>query len=272
MLQLRHRLSQQMVTLEAENVELQDSKRSLEATNKTQNQRIQQLELECQKLQDSAIFIQQEKETAILQAREAVQSKQGEIMLARKAAEDAARDKEVVASNSRRLNGIAEKLQTERSQLQRRVVSLEASIKAMDMELQTRAAAEGKSVNNCKDLEQKLATLQMQHTRLADLAGLHHLEMAQLTQTREELQTFRQRCGELEEELKESRQNGAWLRQRIAAMDATCSQLRAQAQHWRHAEQAAAAKGPRRGRDLPKCFGGCSCEGWRRLSSERRMD
>ena len=235
-----------MVTLEAENVELQDLKRSLEGTKKSQSERIQQLELECRKLRDSTVFIQQEKEAAILQAREALQSKQAELMLARKAAEDAQRQIETFASDNKRLNGIAEKLQAERSQLQRKAAGYEASVKAFDAELRQRASAEGKSLNACKDLEQRLKGLQLQNTRLADLAGVHHLEMAQLTSTREELRSWRQRSLDLEAELQEARKSGAWLRQRLAALDASCGQLRAQAEHWRHAEHAAAAKGPRR--------------------------
>ena len=76
-------------------------------------------------------------------------------------------------------------------------------------------------------------------------AGLHHLEMAQLTQTREELRSWRQRSEELAAELEQVRQNGAWLRDRLAASDAACNQLKAEAEHWRHAEKAAAANGPR---------------------------
>ena len=161
-----------MVSLEAENVELQDLNRSLDKANKDKQERIQQLELECHKLRDSAIFVQQEKETAILQAREALQAKQGELMLARKAAEDAERQIETFASDNRRLNGIAEKLQSERSQLQRQILGHEASMKAFHAELQQRAAAEGKSLNTCKDLEQRLQGLRVQNTRLADLAGV----------------------------------------------------------------------------------------------------
>ena len=48
-------------------------------------------------------------------------------MLARKSEEDLKRQAEALASDNLRLNGIAEKLQTERSQLQRTVLGLEAS-------------------------------------------------------------------------------------------------------------------------------------------------
>jgi len=75
--------------------------------------------------------------------------------------------------------------------------------------------------------------------------GLHHLEMAQLTQTREELRSWRQRSEDLAAELEQVRQNGAWLRDRLAASDAACSQLKAEAARWRYAEKAAAANGPR---------------------------
>ncbi|CAE7558738.1 unnamed protein product [Symbiodinium sp. CCMP2592] len=245
LLERSHKLSQQVVVLEAENVELQDSNRSLEKSNKEGQQRIQQLELECQKLRDSTVFIHQEKEGTVLQAREAVQSKQAELMIAHKKASDAEKRLETVASENRRLNSIAEKLQAERSQLQHQILGFEASTKALHVELQQRAAAEGKSLNSCKDFSQRLEAMRLQNSHLADLAGLHHLEMAQLTKTREELRSWRQRSEDLAAELEQVRQNGAWLRDRLAASDAACSQLKAEAERWRHAEKAAAANGPR---------------------------
>ncbi|CAE7903523.1 unnamed protein product [Symbiodinium sp. KB8] len=244
-LERSHKLSQQVVVLEAENVELQDINRSLEKANKEGQHRIQQLELECQKLRDSTVFIHQEKEGTVLQAREAVQSKQAELMIAQKKVSDAEKRLETFASENRRLNSIAEKLQAERSQLQHQILGFEASTKALHVELQQRAAAEGKSVNTCKDFSQRLEAMRLQNTQLADLAGLHHLEMAQLTQTREELRSWRQRSEDLAAELEQVRQNGAWLRDRLSASDAANGQLKAEAERWRHAEKAAAANGPR---------------------------
>ena len=69
--------------------------------------------------------------------------------------------------------------------------------------------------------------------------------MAQLTQTREELRSWRQRSEDLAAELEQVRQNGAWLRDRLSASDAANGQLKAEAERWRHAEKAAAANGPR---------------------------
>ena len=94
------------------------------------------------------------------------------MMIAHKKACDAEKRLETFASENRRLNSIAEKLQAERSQLQHQILGFEASTKALHVELQQRAAAEGKSVNTCKDFSQRLEAMRLQNSHLADLAGL----------------------------------------------------------------------------------------------------
>ena len=49
---------------------------------------MQELQLQCEKLRDTSIYTHQDKEATILQAREAIQSKHAEVMLARKSTED----------------------------------------------------------------------------------------------------------------------------------------------------------------------------------------
>ena len=61
-----------------------------------------------------------------------------------------------LATDNMRLNGIAEKLQQERSELQRTVHAQEASIKSFQTELNQRAVAEGNSLKMRNALEQRL--------------------------------------------------------------------------------------------------------------------
>jgi len=107
------KLSQQVLTLEADNVELQDAKKVLDADNQLLKAKVQELQLQCEKLRDTSIYTHQDKEAAILQAREVLQSKQAEVMLARKSTEDVKQHAEALATDNMRLNGIAEKLQQE---------------------------------------------------------------------------------------------------------------------------------------------------------------
>ena len=150
------KLSQQVLTLEADNVELQDAKKVLDADNQLLKAKVQELQLQCEKLRDTSIYTHQDKEAAILQAREVLQSKQAEVMLARKSTEDVKQHAEALATDNMRLNGIAEKLQQERSELQRAVHAQEASIKSFQTELNQRAVAEGNSLKMRNALEQRL--------------------------------------------------------------------------------------------------------------------
>lgn len=150
------KLSQQVLTLEADNVELQDAKKVLDADNQLLKAKVQELQLQCEKLRDTSIYTHQDKEAAILQAREVLQSKQAEVMLARKSTEDVKQHAEALATDNMRLNGIAEKLQQERSELQRTVHAQEASIKSFQTELNQRAVAEGNSLKMRNALEQRL--------------------------------------------------------------------------------------------------------------------
>lgn len=154
------KLSQQVLTLEADNVELQDAKKVLDADNQLLKGKVQELQLQCEKLRDTSIYTHQDKEAAILQAREAIQSKQAEIMLARKSTEDVRNHAEALATDNMRLNGICEKLQQERSELQRKVHALEASIKSFQAELNQRAVSEGNSLKVRNALEHRLEDMQ----------------------------------------------------------------------------------------------------------------
>eukprot|EP00438_Fugacium_kawagutii_P010218 Skav234250 [mRNA] locus=scaffold1464:601304:608912:- [translate_table: standard] len=202
------KLSQQVLTLEADNVELQDAKKVLDADNQLLKAKVQELQLQCEKLRDTSIYTHQDKEAAILQAREAIQSKQAEIMLARKSTEDVRTHAEALATDNMRLNGICEKLQQERSELQRKVHALEASIKSFQAELNQRAVSEGNSLKMRNALEQRLEDMQpgfvnvavchfasLQQKRLSDMANFYRSDVVQLQQLREDLLKERQRCG-----------------------------------------------------------------------------
>eukprot|EP00913_Durusdinium_trenchii_P031459 g29454.t1 len=97
------KLNQQVLSLEADNVELQDGKKLLEAENQALKGKIAELQLQCEKLRDTSIHTHQDKEAAILQAREALQSKQAEVMLARKAEEDVKQQVEAISEENLRL-------------------------------------------------------------------------------------------------------------------------------------------------------------------------
>ena len=68
---------------------------------------------------------------------------------------------EALATDNMRLNGIAEKLQHERSELQRKVHGLEASVKSFQAELNQRALSEGNSLKVRNALEQRLEDMQL---------------------------------------------------------------------------------------------------------------
>ena len=150
------KLSQQVLSLEADNVELHDAKKVLDAENQLLKGKVQELQLQCEKLRDTSIYTHQDKEAAILQAREAIQSKQAEVMLARKSTEDVRNQVEALATDNMRLNGIAEKLQQERSELQRQVHGLEASIQSFQAELNQLVISEGNALKVRNALEQRL--------------------------------------------------------------------------------------------------------------------
>ncbi|CAJ1412728.1 unnamed protein product, partial [Effrenium voratum] len=239
------RLSQQVLSLEADNVELQDAKRALLAENAALQAKVRELQDKCDKVQATAIFTHQDKEAAILQAREALQSRQAEVMLARKSEEDLKRQAEALASDNLRLNGIAEKLQTERSQLQRTVLGLEASIEAFQEELRLRAEREGQSMGERGALERRLEGACLQNARLARLGELHHADLAELQRSSAELLQQRQRTAQATEELQASRRDVAWLRAKLAELDGSAGHWRSEAERWRHASGAAAAQAPR---------------------------
>lgn len=239
------KLSQQVLTLEADNVELQDAKKVLDADNQLLKAKVQELQLQCEKLRDTSIYTHQDKEAAILQAREVLQSKQAEVMLARKSTEDVKQHAEALATDNMRLNGIAEKLQQERSELQRTVHAQEASIKSFQTELNQRAVAEGNSLKMRNALEQRLEDMSLQNKRLSDMAGFYRNDVVQLQQLREDVMKERQCSANLMEDLEASRRDVAWLRNRVAQLDERNSQMFSEVEQWRHAEGAAMAKQPR---------------------------
>lgn len=239
------KLSQQVLTLEADNVELQDAKKVLDAENQLLKGKVQELQLQCEKLRDTSIYTHQDKEATILQAREAIQSKHAEVMLARKSTEDVKNQVEALATDNMRLNGIAEKLQHERSELQRKVHGLEASVKSFEAELHQRALSEGNSLKARNALEQRLEDMSLQNRRLADMASFYRSDLVQLTQLREELLRERQQSAARLEDLEASRRDVAWLRARVADLDQRHSEMFSEVEQWRHAEGAAMAKHPR---------------------------
>ncbi|CAK9032369.1 Uncharacterized protein SCF082_LOCUS20040, partial [Durusdinium trenchii] len=239
------KLNQQVLSLEADNVELQDGKKLLEAENQALKGKIAELQLQCEKLRDTSIHTHQDKEAAILQAREALQSKQAEVMLARKAEEDVKQQVEAISEENLRLSGIAEKLQGERSQLHRTCLGLEASIKSCQTELGQRAKAEQDGLKLRNALELRLNDLSLQNKRLSDMAGFYRADLAQLQELREEVLKERHKSTRLAEDLEHSRRDVVWLRHRLAELDQRNSEIWAEVEHWRHAEKAATAHHPR---------------------------
>jgi len=238
-------MNQQVVALESENVELSDAKRALEARVTELNQRVAELERESRELRDAGMATMQERNLTVNHTNDALRAKQGEVMLLRNTADHHQHRENVLATQNARLSGIAERLQAERSQLQKTVVGLEATACAMQVEISRQANSEAQAALVHGDMERQISSLSMQKMRLDEEMGVRHVEAAHLRHTHQELLSERQLVQHLREELEEALHGHQRMQDHAAGLSQTVSALHIEVAHFRNLEEAAAAEAPR---------------------------
>mmetsp|Transcript_149259 Transcript_149259/g.388208 ORF Transcript_149259/g.388208 Transcript_149259/m.388208 type:complete len:533 (+) Transcript_149259:45-1643(+) len=239
------RLSQQVVALEAENVELQDEKARLASENRRLTERAQLLEADNGGLRDAGFVTLQERHIAVKQAQDSIQAKNGEVMLLRNNAEQQRKKSEALSADLQRLRGINERLQAERSQLQRNVLGLEATANAMQVEMAEQAATEARATEVRNNLQRHVHAMTDEMRLMDEQAGVRYVLDAQLRHAREELSAERFTGQRLREELRSAQGEAGRLRADAFGMSEQASEMRAQTAHMRHVESAICAEQPR---------------------------
>jgi len=246
------RLNQQVVALESENLELQDAKKALAAENRSLSERVDLLEKDSAELREAGFATFQERNLTVGQAQDVLRSKQGEVMLLRHTSEQQRIREEQLAMGNAQLQGIAERLQGERSHLQRTVLGLEATASAMHAEIQQQGQAEAHAALIQGDLERRVNMLTVDKMRLDEEMGVRHVEAAQLRLTQEELNAERQHCRRLREELDESLSQTMQLREEGACLVKSVTKTRAEVAYLRRAGEVAATE-PQRLQEALQC-------------------
>uniref|UniRef100_A0A7R9ZYP8 Uncharacterized protein n=1 Tax=Pyrodinium bahamense TaxID=73915 RepID=A0A7R9ZYP8_9DINO len=238
------RLSQQVISLEAENLELQDAKTALAAQIRTLSERVEALENDNRGLRNAGLAALQERQLAERQTCDEVRAKQGEVMLLRHKSQQQLQQSEALVADRARLAGAAERLQRERRLLHREVIGWEATTSALQTEVAAQANANTEAGWAHAELGRRLQVLDSERQRANELAAERHVVDAQLQLARGEFMTERSSSVRLRDELATALRAEAGARDEAACMVAQRDMLSSEVAIWRHAEGTAAASHP----------------------------
>lgn len=238
------RLSQQVVSLEAQNLELQDAKSAALASRQVLADEATALRNENDLLRQSSLATFYEGKRVVQQAGDEVKEKQGEVMLLRHQSRRQFERAEALQAQNVRLGGIADQLQGERRQLQRDMLGWEATASSMQTEMAQQAAAQADLSRSQSHLQRQLQHLALEKHRADAQAAESYVTNAQLQLVREELGTERQRAGQLRDELLASLQDAYVARSEAKGLAVHADSLQSEVYQWRHAEGVASASQP----------------------------
>lgn len=233
------RLSAQVVSLEAENIDMRDTKTRLLAENRTLGIRLAEMERDNSGLRDAGMANVQEKHLCLRRAQEVARTKQGEVMLLRNVAEQQRLRSEALISDGRRLECVNERLQAETTQLRKEVCSLEAQTLSMQSEISQEALSEAQAAGRRSELERRVDGLLMERRHLDAAASMAHVEATELRRIRNDLAHERGCRGQLGDELQAARAEIARLQiesQKLGRTASALHALHAEAEEYLHGE------------------------------------
>eukprot|EP00927_Polykrikos_kofoidii_P077830 TRINITY_DN74739_c0_g1_i1.p1 TRINITY_DN74739_c0_g1~~TRINITY_DN74739_c0_g1_i1.p1 ORF type:complete len:512 (-),score=107.50 TRINITY_DN74739_c0_g1_i1:61-1596(-) len=247
------KLGEQIVTLEAENVDLQDAKRSLTKENRAMREKLDQLDRENVELRDAGLATIHERHVVVRQAQEAVNAKIGEANIQHNLAEKQRQRAEALSFDNDRMKSMNERLRLEVAQLQRKVLGLETTANAMQAQLASQAEAEAEASRIRGSLERQLDSLTLEKRRLDEQTGALIFESAQLRRLQEALAQECERGCKLTEDFRASRAEVVGLQQeKIQLMD-TVANLHLEIAQL--SQQAVAAENPSLREDMRRAEG-----------------